>query len=223
MCCDHWGPGRGMRVVWRAVGAGILNAGANGGPARRRTAVSPRIGTKRRRRGRGVTDPCGMASVPMALDVHRACSDTSPRHSQNASHSVPPTPALQPARPARRRHLHFRALDAKTAARARCGGPKICSRCITNPVAARRARGVGRGRGAMSAASDAEASARAPPTRKKSLCEPPHDVDRCRPTARPPCASTRRAPQERVSHSCRARALRAAARETLVSDGHITR
>ena len=58
-----WGPRRGLRVVWRAVGAGILNAGANGGTARRRTAVSARIGTKRRCRGGGVPEARGMASI----------------------------------------------------------------------------------------------------------------------------------------------------------------
>ena len=38
-----------------------------------------------------------------------------------------------------------------------------------------------------------------------------------------PCALRATSVQKRVSHSCRARALRAAARETLVSDDPLTR
>ena len=60
--------------VWRAVGLGILNAGANGGPARWRTAVSPRIGTNRRRRGGCVAGTCGMGSMPTGLELTLACS-----------------------------------------------------------------------------------------------------------------------------------------------------
>ena len=73
-CGRGWGPRRGLRVVWRAVGGGILTAGANGGTARRRTAVSARIGTKRRCRGGGVPGACGMASTPPRPELICACT-----------------------------------------------------------------------------------------------------------------------------------------------------
>ena len=51
--------------LWRAVGAGILNAVATDAPRVGESAVSARIGPKRRRRRGGVPDTCEIASVPI--------------------------------------------------------------------------------------------------------------------------------------------------------------
>ena len=92
------GLGSGAWVARRlACGGGWdFKRGGHRRPARWRTAVSARIGLKRRRRGRGVPEACGMAGIATPSELISLCLALRPRlsHLSYATASVKST-ALQ--------------------------------------------------------------------------------------------------------------------------------
>ena len=91
-----WGLRRGLRVAWRAARTGILNAAATDKPRGGEPPVSASIGAKRRRRGGGVPDACGMALIATRRELISLCLALRPRlsHLSYATASVKST-ALQ--------------------------------------------------------------------------------------------------------------------------------